>query len=86
VPSPHIVRVRGRLKIPAAYDRDTSSAKFEDFSGPIRDSLLEVSAANRVLWLMNQECLELRWECTVDQKMAAVYGQLFTIPPRNSTQ
>jgi hypothetical protein len=71
MPSPHIVRVRGRLKILAAYDRDTSPAKFEDFSGQIRDSVLEVSAANR--WLMNQECLELRWECTVDQKMAAVY-------------
>jgi hypothetical protein len=30
--------------------------------------------------------IELRWGCTVDQKMATVHGTLFTIPPCNSNQ
>jgi hypothetical protein len=46
------------LKIPAEYDRDTSAAKFKDISLPA--SLLDVSAATRELWWMNQGCLELR--------------------------
>jgi hypothetical protein len=31
-PSAHVVKFYGMLKIPAEYDRDTSSAKFKDIS------------------------------------------------------
>jgi len=43
------------LNIPAKYDRDTSSAKFNDISRQLPASLLGVSAATRELWWMNQE-------------------------------
>jgi hypothetical protein len=38
------------------------------------------------LWLMNREGLELRYGRTVDQKMVAVLGTSFAIPPCNSMQ
>jgi len=52
---------------------DTSLAKLKDISCQLPALLLGVSAAtSRELWWMNQEWLELRWGCTIDQKLAAV--------------
>jgi hypothetical protein len=35
---------------------------------------------------MSKEWLELRWGRTIDDKMVAVHGTLYTIPLRNSNQ
>jgi hypothetical protein len=43
------------LKTPAEYDRDTSSVKFADISHQFAATLLDVSAATRELWWINQE-------------------------------
>jgi hypothetical protein len=43
------------LKNPVEYDRDTSSAKFKDISCQLPALLLDISAATRELWSMNQE-------------------------------
>jgi hypothetical protein len=76
----------GMLKNPAEYDRDTSWSKFKDVSRQLYASLLDVSAATREFWWMNQELLKLRWGHSIDQKMAAVHGALCRIPARNSKQ
>jgi hypothetical protein len=74
------------LKIPAEYERDTSSAKFKGISSQLRASLLGVCAETKELWWMNQEWLQLRWGGTVDQKLAAVRETFYTKPPLNSKQ
>jgi hypothetical protein len=74
------------LKIPAEYDRDTSSPKFKDISLQLCFSVLSVSAETRELWVMNQGLLELILERAVHHKMAAVHGALFTIIPRKNKQ
>jgi hypothetical protein len=43
------------LKIPAKYERETSSAELKDISRQIPASLLDVFAATCELWWMNQE-------------------------------
>jgi hypothetical protein len=48
--------------------------------------LLDVSAATKEHFWMNQEWLVFGWGCTVDQKMATVHLTLCTIPPCNSNQ
>jgi hypothetical protein len=43
------------LKIPAAFERDTSSAKFKEISRQLPASLLDESAASRKDWQKIQE-------------------------------
>jgi hypothetical protein len=43
------------LKIPAEYDRDTTSAELKDISRQLPASLLDDSAPTKAHWWMNQE-------------------------------
>jgi hypothetical protein len=72
------------LKIPAQYDRDTTSAKLNGFCSQFPASLL--GALTREIWLINQKLLEFRWGRTRDHKMASVHGMLCAISPSNSNQ
>jgi hypothetical protein len=74
------------LKIPAEYNRDATSARFKEISRQLPASLLDVYAATREHWWLDQEWIELRSGQTVHQKRAAVHGTLCSIPPRNSNQ
>jgi hypothetical protein len=53
------------------------SAKLKDISCQLPASLLDVSAAMREHWWMNQEGLELRLGHTIDQKVTIVHGTLY---------
>jgi hypothetical protein len=75
-----MVRFYSMLKVPSEYDRNTFS-KFKDVSCQLPALLLDVSAETRELWWIYQEWLELRWGCTVDQKMAAVHGHFVWYHP-----
>jgi hypothetical protein len=65
----------------AQYERDTASAKFKDVSRQIPASLLDVCAVTRECWWMHQDWLELRWEWTVELKMAALHGMFWWFHP-----
>jgi hypothetical protein len=81
------VRFYGILKIPAQYDRDTTSAKFKDMSRHLPASLLGVSACIFQTSLVGEsEMIMTQMGRTIDHKMAAVHGAVCTIPPRNSNQ
>jgi hypothetical protein len=85
-PSARYRRFYDILKIPAEYNRDSTTVKFKDIYRQIPASLLDVSAANWELWWMNQKWLELRLGHKIDQKMAEVHWTLCTIPSVNSNQ
>jgi len=60
---------------------DTTSAKFKVIAHKHTASLLNVSAATRELWWMNQEWLELRWGPAIEQKITGVYDALYGTTP-----
>jgi hypothetical protein len=52
---PPCAKILCRVKIPAKYDRDTTSAKFKDIFCKLPSLLLDVSVSTREYWWMKQK-------------------------------
>jgi hypothetical protein len=81
------MRFYSTFKIPAKYDRDTSSTKLKDISRQLSASLLGVWCNKRPL-VDRSGMINLRWRPTIDQKMATfAWDALYdTTPNSNSNQ
>jgi hypothetical protein len=62
------------LSNPVLYDRDTLSAKFMDICCQFPASILDVSAATREHWWMNQKWLELNGDAHYIRKWLQCMG------------
>jgi hypothetical protein len=76
----------GMLKIPAEYDRDTTSSKFKDICHKLPASPLDVSAANQRALVDESGVIRTQMGKHNRSENGCTHGTLCTIPPHNSNQ
>jgi hypothetical protein len=78
----HAIRFYGMLKNPTQNERAVSSAKFTAISRQVSpDMVLGVSSGTCQRALVYESVITGTWGCTIERKIVAIHGTLWTIPP-----